>query len=165
MGFVNASSHPDSLVSHGICGECINNLTFQNGVSYQDYIDSLSAPVLLLVVHADTYLITKQVNAKASAVLQKEPREIVQHLAGNVFECAHARLPEGCGRTVHCSGCTIRRAVMDTYRTGIPQSMVPATLKRNRSDRSERVDLFVTTVKTGEMVVLRIEELSAAPDL
>lgn len=163
LGFVENTKHPDSEVSHGICAECVQNFSFQTGVPYQQYMDSIPMPVLMLVVHADTYLITKHVNRKACEVLRKDPEEMVQHLAGNVFECAHARLPEGCGRTMHCSGCTIRRAVMETYRTGKPQSMVPATLKRTFSGKNDRLDLLITTIRIGEVVLLRIEEIRASP--
>lgn len=160
MGIVENSPHPDTEISHGICEQCVENLSFQNGVHCKSYIDSFPLPILLLDVHADTYLVTKYVNTKACALLGKDPQAVVQHLAGNVFECSHARLPEGCGRTIHCSGCTIRRSVMETFKTGKPLSLVPAILKRTLNGDADAVDLYITTVKVAGLVMLRIDRTS-----
>lgn len=155
MGTVVGSSHPDDVLSHGICERCVNNLLFQQGATLQEYLDSIPVPVLAV----DNNVIVKIVNAKGCEVLGKEAREIVQHLGGNVFECAHARLPEGCGRTIHCSGCVIRRSVTHTYETGEPLSMVPATLSRSDPDNSSAVAMTITTVKAGELVILRVDRI------
>lgn len=155
MGYVEGSSRPDTEVSHGICESCVDNFTFQQGVPFQSYLDSIPVPVLTV----DRYIVVKTVNRKACDVLGKDPREIVQHLGGNVFECAHARLPEGCGRTIHCSGCVIRRSVARTFETGEPQVSVPATLRRGDPDHPSAVVLFITTVRSGEVVMLRVDRI------
>ncbi len=155
MGTVAGSKHPDDVLSHGICESCVDNLTFQLGAPLETYLDSMPLPVLVV----DGHNIVKAVNEKGCKVLGKERREIVQHLGGNVFECAHARLPEGCGRTVHCSGCAIRRSIMRTYETGESQSMVPATLSRGEDDDASAVALTITTVKMGDLVLLRVDQM------
>jgi ferredoxin len=78
---------------------------------------------------------------------------------GEVFECVNARLPGGCGKTIHCSACVVRRSVTTTHRTSLPQSMVPATLKRSSPAGPVNVALQITTVKVGEMVMLRIDRM------
>ena len=158
IGNIESSVHSDSDVSHGICNNCLDNLTFQQGVPITDYLETLPLPVLLV----DDYGIVKAVNKKACEVLGKEPLEIVQHLGGNVFECAYARLPEGCGRTVHCSACAIRRAVTTTYETGEPQGMVPAVLNREKGGRPSKIALSITTVKKGNVVVLRVDRIESS---
>ena len=155
MGTVAGSTHPDDVLSHGICERCVDNLTFQLGAPLQDYLDSIPVPVLVV----DEHVIVKAVNAKGCEVLGKERREIVQHLSGNVFECAHARLPEGCGRTIHCSGCAIRRSVSRTFETGEPLSQVPATLSRSGRNDPPAAELSITTVKAGGLVVLRVDRI------
>lgn len=100
IGTVQNNPVPDSEISHGICEKCLENIEFQKGVSFQKYLDSFPVPVIMIGIYADAFLITKAVNKAACQVLEKEPEEMVQHLEGNVFECAHARLPEGCGRTI-----------------------------------------------------------------
>ncbi len=155
MGTVAGSSHSHDVVSHGICERCVDNLTFQAGVPLQQYLDSIPVPVLAM----DSNIIVQAVNAQGCEILGKKQREVVQHLGGNVFECAHARLPEGCGRTVHCSGCAIRRSVLRTYETGEPLSLVPATLSRSALHVPCAVELTITTIKAGNIVFLRVDRL------
>ena len=100
----------DTVVSHGICRNCLTNVQFQAGVKLQELLDALEAPV----VAVDSDVVLKVVNDKARVLFGKTPEAIIGHRGGEVFECAHARLPGGCGRTMHCSGCTVRRTVTDT---------------------------------------------------
>jgi len=153
MGTVEGSAHPDTEISHGICEGCLNNLEFQQGVPLQRYLDSIPLPVVVV----DRSVVVKAANRTACEALHKEPLEMVQHLAGNVFECAHARLPEGCGKTVHCSGCVIRRSVTRTYETGEPQAAVPAMLRRGGEGHAPDIALTITTVRSGDTVLLRVD--------
>jgi hypothetical protein len=155
MGTVESSNRPDSEISHGICANCVDNFKSQQGVPFQRYLDSIPVPVLAV----DRHVVVKAVNRKACDVLGKDPREIVQHLGGNVFECAHARLPEGCGGTIHCSGCVIRRSVTRTFETGEPQISVRATLRQGDPDHPSGVVLFITTVRSGDVVMLRVDRI------
>jgi PAS domain-containing protein len=155
MGLVEGSRHPDDMVSHGICEECVDNFRFQQGVPLQQYLDSLPVPIFAV----DNDVVVQAVNKRAREVFGKDRSAIEQKRGGNVFECAHARLPEGCGRTVHCSGCAIRRTVMKTYETGEPQSMVPATLHRQTAGRHEVVTMTITTVKVDDVVMLRVDHV------
>ncbi len=159
MGVVEDSRHPDSEVSHGMCSSCADNLGCQNGMPFQRYLDSLPLPVLVV----DANVVVMGMNRSISRLLNRESDATVGRLGGDVFECAHARRPEGCGKTVHCSGCAIRRTVTRTYETGEPQFNVPATLRRDDPESRSEVALSITTIKTGDIVVLRIEGLSPAP--
>jgi hypothetical protein len=100
-------------------------------------------------------------NDHAQKLLRKGPAEIEGYRGGEVFECAYARLPEGCGNTMHCSGCTIRRTVMDTYRTGKSFLRVPATLNTDTLQSPKRIKLLISTEKMAELVLLRIDEMEA----
>ena len=153
MGAVEGSTRPDTEISHGICEGCLSNFEFQQGVPLQRYLDSIPLPVVVV----DRDVVVKAANHSASEALHKEQPEMVQHLAGNVFECAHARLPEGCGGTIHCSGCVIRRSVTRTYETGEPQAGVPAMLRRGGSGHPPDIALTITTVRSGDMVLLRVD--------
>ena len=152
MGPVKESIHQDTDLSHGICSNCRDNVIFQEGVPLLRYIDSLSIPIFVV----DRNVMVTAVNRRACKVLGKDPSAIVQHLGGNVFECEHARLPEGCGGTIHCSGCTIRKTVTQCFKTGEPQSMVRAYL--NPDSPSSRT-LTITTMKVADLVMLRVDHL------
>lgn len=143
----------DSGISHGICEECINNVQFQTGVALQKYLDSFAIPILLV----DEDVRVLGANHAASALTGKNALEIMAQLAGNVFECKYARLPEGCGKTIHCSGCAIRQAVTKCITTGEPQVKIPAYLN---PAESHSLTLTITAVKMGSAVALRIEEIA-----
>lgn len=138
-----------ALVSHGICQDCSTTFSFQEGVSLQQYIDSIPYPIVVV----DKDLRVSLGNAKAGTVLGKAPDAVTGHLYGEVFECSHSRLPQGCGGAICCSGCTIRHTVTEAFRTGEGQAQIPATLKRNGSE----VSLQITTMNVGAIVLLRID--------
>jgi hypothetical protein len=161
MGDIEHAVQPDTRISHGICKNCIDNMTFQEGVTLQTYIDSLSVPIMVIAVHRGRAVVSGA-NKQAGLTLRKQPKEMVQHLAGNVFECAYARLPEGCGGTIHCSACTIRRSVIKTFETGEPQSLVPALLKQEQSGKTSSIAMHITTVKAEGMVMMRIDDMMLA---
>lgn len=138
-----------SLASHGICPDCKDNFDFQEGGSLRRYIESMPFPVAAL----DSQMCLTFANSRACAILGKTFDEMSGDLLGDVFECAHARLPEGCGRTVHCSGCAIRRTLTNVHTSAQPQWRVPATL--TKSDAA--VSLEISAIKTGEVLWLRID--------
>lgn len=155
MGRSETSRLPDDVVTHGICESCHDNLTFQHGVPLGEYLDSLPHPVV--AVDGDGVVLLA--NARACEALGKNPKDMIGQRGGNVFECAYARLPEGCGRTIHCSGCAIRRAVTKTFETGEPRYRVPATLMKDDPDHPSAVSMTITTVKAGDTVFLRVERM------
>jgi hypothetical protein len=93
-------------------------------------------------------------------MLGKNLSRIEGYRGGDVFECAYARLPEGCGKTVHCSGCTIRNTVIKTFATGINYIRTPAFLFKNSNRKVKKYDLYISTEKVGDIVLLRIDEMS-----
>jgi hypothetical protein len=76
-----------------------------------------------------------------------------------VYECAHARLPQGCSTAVHCSGCAIRFAVTKTYNTGTSTIELPAHLDHCSADINENVELLVSADKVDNIVFLRVVRL------
>ncbi len=89
----------------------------------------------------------------------KQIQNVTGHLSGEVFECENAILPGGCGATIHCSGCVIRNSVNETYKTGVPVTRRPATLNHNYSRLPPSVDLYITTKKAGEVILLVVESV------
>ncbi len=140
-------------ITHGICNKCNDNVIFQLGVSAQQYIDSLEKPVC--IVDQEGRVIT------ANNALQDKLKKDLSHLqdepGGVVFECPYARLAEGCGNTIHCSGCTIRRVVMDTHQSGKSAYRIPAVLRQEESGEILNIPLHISTEKLGDVVYLRID--------
>ncbi len=145
-------------ITSTICPDCVDNLDFQVGTSRQRLLDSLPLPVLVV----DSTGAALAANAAARALVGKAIDHIVGHLGGDIFECEYARLPRGCGQTIHCSGCAVRRSVMTTFTTGKPCRRVPAQLRPYPKDAEHRqIDLLISTEKVGDTVWLQIDEVSA----
>ena len=137
--------------THGICEQCWDNLDFQQGVPLDHYLDALNMPIA--VVNAEGRI--ADMNTAARRIVGKSLEAISGHFGGDVFECKYARLPGGCGKTVHCSGCAIRQTVEDTLNSGQPHFRVPAVL--NSLEAESPIYLYVTTRKDGDVVLLHIE--------
>jgi len=144
-------------IAHALCAACSEHFVFQMGVPIQKYLDSLPAPIFVVNSNAEV----QAANTLGLTLLNKESRDVLKKLSGTVFECAYARLPEGCGRTVHCSGCTIRRSVYETAETGESRISVPATLRCDINDPAQDVVMLISTEKMGDVVLLRIDKVCA----
>jgi hypothetical protein len=151
---LNRTPSDDDRISHGICVRCADALLAQNGIPLQSFIEKIDTPILVV----DDDVRVQSLNRAASDLLRHQPDLSLRPLAGTVFDCIHAHQPEGCGRTVHCSGCAIRLAVAQTFKTGQPQIDVPATLSFP-SDSPQDAQLLISTFKSGEAVALRVQEL------
>jgi len=155
------SQQQERSSAHAVCGCCAEHFTLPPSGPLQKHLDRANVPVFVIELHAGNYLITRAVNRKACDWLGKEQREIVQHLSGNVIDCAYARLPEGCGGTVFCAACGIKQAVAGTAETGEPRVKAMLTLWRGDPGHPSLSELSITTMKAGRMVLLRVDTAGA----
>jgi hypothetical protein len=146
----------DGGVTHGMCPPCGEHFgALWRGMSYGQYLERFRFPVIL--VEGEGRLVA--VNTPACEALGRCASEMIGLLGGEAMECAHSRLPEGCGRTVHCSTCTIRNTVTRTQRTGEAMYQVPATLTRS----AQSMPLLISTAMEGPLVRVIIETQAGAP--
>lgn len=136
-------------VSHGICLSCRDRFFKGAGVPLQAFIDRFDFPVLVLGSSLQPVAINKPGAEVSHRFAEIQPSETL----GNIVECEHSRLPEGCGRTVHCSGCVLRKTIEGTNNTGDPVSMVPATISTDSSE----VRLYISTLKVDGRVFVKLE--------
>ena len=144
----------DARVSHGVCAECFGFLIRNDRRSLSSFLDRLPVPVLLL-------------NEQRSVILANERARTVFPVAGaaggtpvavgNMIECAHARLPQGCGGTVYCAACQVRRSVNLTFESGRPQTDVEAVRDVETGAGEVHQRIRFSTEKLGESVLLRLE--------
>jgi len=145
----------DSETSHGMCAACSEALALQDqGISLESHIEGIPIPILLV----DSNNAVVIMNAAAGEMLGEKSGVSATPLLGRVFDCVYSRFPEGCGRTIHCSGCAIRRSVAATFDTGQPQILVPATRNVESPDQLSEAVFTITTVKRDGVVLLRIEQ-------
>lgn len=98
----------DTRVSHGVCPPCYKWFMQQQEISsIDDYLNTIEAPVIIV---NDTGRVVA-LNKGAESALGKTSRNAQGLLGGEAMECIYARLPEGCGQTIHCPACTIRNLV------------------------------------------------------
>lgn len=148
-----------NMLTHSICSGCSDNLDFQLGVSLTTYLDSFIMPVVAL--DGNGALIG--INGAASERFKGKAVSASAEWQEKVFECAHARLPQGCEQAVHCSGCAIRIVTSESFRTGESSSAVPAHVNHCSSDRTETAELLVSAEKTDDIVFLKIVRLCQTP--
>lgn len=139
-------------VSHGMCQPCADHFErLWGGMSISEYLDGLPQPVM--VVNADGCVVAA--NERLAAVLGKDRAELRGMRGGEALACAHSRLPEGCGKTVHCRECTIRRAVSRVAETGVPQERVPAYVQT----KDGRAQLRISVRAQDGLVKVLLEDL------
>jgi PAS domain-containing protein len=145
----------DAPVSHGICLACADTLFASEAVTLQSIIETFAIPVLVV----DSDVTVSLLNRTAREILGTSSEQAAQRRGGELFDCVYAHLPGGCGRTIHCAGCALRRAITHTCQTGEPQVLMPATLKRGDPDDPTAVTLTITTVKRNELVLVRLDRV------
>lgn len=148
------------VVTHGICPTCADRFFRPRERTMRGFLNDLDAPTVLV----DGHVRVLEANDAALAVMGKGREEAVGYLGGEVFECAHARQPGGCGGTVHCVGCTLRSTVEETFITGHSCDHRVAVVRRaGPRDDAARTDtrLTISTEKVGGLVLIRLDH--AAP--
>jgi PAS domain-containing protein len=139
-------------VSHGMCQACADHYErLWNGMPLSDYLDTIPQPVV--VVNGDG--VVMGANQKLAALFGKEKAHFRGLKQGEAMACVYSRLPEGCGRTVHCRECTIRRAVDKVAKSGHPLTKVPAYLQT----KDGRVNLRISVATKDGLVRVTVEEL------
>jgi transcriptional regulator with PAS, ATPase and Fis domain len=152
---IGKAAGEDDLVTHAICADCADKLVASTPFALEHFLDELPEPVLIV----DDDVNVSYLNRSAQELVGKTPEQAFKRSGGEVFDCVFNALPGGCGRTIHCSGCTIRNSVTSTFRTGEPNVKVPATLNKNDPDDPIAVALVITTVKEGDVVLLRVDRV------
>ena len=137
-------------VTHTICLECFGYFQKQlGGQPLEQYLDNFEAPIMIMDAEARI----GAANEKVAELTGKPRREVPGLLGGEAFECCYSRLPGGCGKTIHCETCTVRKIVNDAITNKIPQLKISVKIQREK----EVVSLKVSAEKIGQLVQLTIE--------
>lgn len=144
--------YEDNRRTHGMCRDCLDHfLGQQQGLSFDDYLADFGVPVLIV----DRRGRIAAINDAAAAMVGKSGDRVWGLLGGEAMECAYARLPEGCGNTVHCSTCTIRRAVEKTMTQRHQQLKSLVTLTKE----GVQMEMLIETSWHDDMVRIVLEEI------
>jgi hypothetical protein len=152
----DASGAPGA-VSHGICPPCAEHFErLWDGMTLSEYLDTLAHPTLVVNPQGRILAASRQVAGRFG----HERRELPGLLQGEALACERSRLPGGCGKTVHCRECTIRRSVESVAESGVPVERVPAYLETDAGCVKLRVS---ARARKGvvEVVLEEVEEARA----
>ena len=145
----------DLRESHSICLACYTSFREEaKGLSLDRYLNKFEAPII--IVNANGRIFAS--NKMAADMIGKSEQRVFGLLGGEAMECFYAQLPEGCGNTVHCGTCTIRKTVMAAMESEVPQLHIPVTLRQ--SDKI--VNMVISTDKIGVLVRIVIEDTKLA---
>lgn len=139
-------------VTHGICEPCAQFFLNADEQEMTGFLNHLPFPVML--VDSDVRVIDG--NDAGLKLLGKSRGEVVGYLGGQVAECAYAKLPGGCGKTEHCSGCVLRRSATHTHTSGEPVIDAPCEMHRVVSGVDQVAHFMVSTRRVGEAVFLKL---------
>jgi len=138
-----------------MCQSCADHYEkLWKGMPLSDYLDTLPQPVI--VVNGDGCVVAA--NQKLASVFGRDKVELRGLAGGEAMACVHSLLPEGCGKTVHCRECTIRRAVQKVAKTGRALDKVPAYLET----KNGRVSLRISVKAKDGLVRVTVEEMKPA---
>ncbi len=139
-----------------MCTSCAEHFgRLWRGMSLSDYLESLPEPVI--VVNGEGRVLGA--NEKLATLFQREKSQLSCGLmTGQAFACVRSRLPEGCGGTVHCRDCAIRRAVTQVHDTGRPVRSAKAFIQTEAG----RVEMTISAHPEGPLVRVTVEQLAAA---
>lgn len=150
-----SSGDPDGPVSHGVCAACAARLAPSRKLPLEQLLDRLHLPAIAV----DANITATCANRAAEKVLGTRGGLIQGRLVGNVIECAYAATPEGCGRTVHCAGCAIRRMATATFEDGKSRSSFEADQNVLRNGIVVPTRYTISTQKFGDVVLVIIEDI------
>ena len=141
-------------IANELCTKCKLHFAFLQGLTLQEFIDKQVVAIIVL----DGNGTLQTVNEKARELFNKDLYLFKGEAPGRVFECEYAQLPEGCGQTVHCSGCAIRIAITETFASGEPVFKMRATLKTVKQGEPQEICYYISTRKRGDSIILQIED-------
>ena len=136
----------------GLCEACsayIERIRNHGGLG--EYLEMFRQPVF--VSDGDGNVLAA--NSAMASLTGRGSTDIGGTRFGSSLGCDRSRLTGGCGKTIHCRECTIRRMVSEVSRTRIARRRVPAYIQTE--DGREELCITVRPVP-GEAVEVVIED-------
>jgi PAS domain-containing protein len=134
------------------CGRAVGRGTRPLGLSQA--LDRV--PAAVLVVDPEGRVLAA--NAAMARALGRDRDALLGLRGGEAMTCAFALLPEGCGNTVHCRECAIRRTVMAVYDDGRPRVGVRAYLRASAA----ALDVVISARPYDGCVQVTVESVGPA---
>lgn len=146
----------DRPITQGLCSLCRSHVATSHKCHVHPFLEGL--PLSTFVFSADGRV--QCANRAGRTLLKKDQEGIASFLKGEVFGCKHASRPEGCGKTVHCGGCSFREALENTLSNGnlSTPKKVDLLLKREKG-YEQACDMLLVTEAIDGSVLAQIKEM------
>jgi PAS domain-containing protein len=154
FGEAEKTSPTVDAMAGAVCDGCARRLLAECGVELGRYLEGLGSPVMLV----DPDGVVVAASPQALEKLGMDASEVEGRLCGDVFRCVNASLPGGCGKTVHCHKCRLRRCVVATIESKAATLNVPVRLKTGDPDDPTWLGIVVSSEYFSGIVLLRIDE-------
>lgn len=143
----------DPLPEFALCPACSSSLAQASdpGVA-RELLDRIDAPVLLMRSNPRQVV---SANRKAMALFGKDRGGIEGRRGGDVFDCRYSFTPAGCGKDAHCEPCSIKAAIVATFKGISMHAESPLQVRRDQAFRPYR--LRISTTSAGEFALVRID--------
>ena len=139
-------------ITHGICMECSERVfRTPHPRTVQDFINTLSSPIVIIENIDDIVL----ANDQARKILKVK----VGNKIGDAADCPNAKLQGGCGKTVHCKACAVRKVIQQTMQTGKNHNNIEAYQDTSTPAGTKHHTLKLATERIGNTILVRIDEL------
>jgi hypothetical protein len=144
--------YEDKQVSHGICNTCWDFYYPRLfSLNFSDHLDQYASPIILV----DKKVRVVGINQAMTLFLGTTREEALGFLGGEALACRYSRLPEGCGKTIHCRTCSIRRTVNETMALNADMLDIPACIDRDH----ERVHFRISAYHRAEFVKIIVDKV------
>ncbi|MCX5788878.1 MAG: hypothetical protein NTX64_10300 [Elusimicrobia bacterium] len=144
----------EDTTTSGICDSCLEGQLREFGHPLQKFLDEQPIPVVILGPDCEI------LGANRSAREIGQPRlPCIDDRFGEAIGCPNSKTT-GCGRSVHCQSCTIRRSVKKTFETGDACLDVLAYPDVEIGSRIKHLKLRISTARMGRYVALQIEKVA-----
>jgi len=142
-------------VTGGLCSACAKAISSSGRrIELTAFLESLSLPILLMQTDPRQVYAA---NKRALALFGKEAGQVEAHRGGQVFDCIHSFSEAGCGKDVHCEGCRIKDAIVNTFKTGASSGGVSTVLEIRKNSGIAAYQITVSTEKLDNFALLRID--------
>ena len=146
-------------ITHGICSLCALKISEFERRTVRQMLSYIQEPVFVV----DPEGRVQAANKNALKLLGKKEEDIDGALGGDAFECAYSQEEGGCGQTIHCKTCTMRRSITYTLQTGETLENVEAYQDCTTENEATTIRFLISTEKVGEAVLLRVMD-NTTPD-
>ncbi len=145
--------YENKAISHGICEACLDfHMPKITEMNLSDHLEQYAVPVIM--VDEEGRVIG--INSAMTGFLQTTRDQSLGLLGGELLQCRHACLPEGCGHTIHCGTCTIRQTFTQARVKQMDLLNIPACLDRF----DQRLRFLISAFSRIEFVKVVVDEVT-----